>query len=137
MRPYRLSNRQRKDLAVRAAQLQIAIPLPIDSVESMTIGQMTQFVIENLRSETIKPTDIRNVREDVLCMAPAVHSGDHPLGTILSESQAIRNFHIVVEVVIATISLTDNPRHFSTRLEWPGDLSLILPRPAGQMPPKE
>ena len=123
---YRLSNRQRKDLAIRATELQIAIPIPIDWPDASDVDQLRQFVIDSLPDEHLTGDQIKSVEETSVAVSPPQQPADSPIGHILPDERAAGKFHLVAEVVIAKIATSPKPRHWSTKIEWPGDLSMIV-----------
>ena len=124
MAHYRLSGRQRKQLIERSGVLRIAIPLPLEWPDESTDDMLRRLVVKALPDDVV-PSYVRDVEETLIGVVPNTRS--HPLGVIVMGKDTRNRLHLAVSVVIATLSVDENPRHSSAPIQWPGDVSLFLP----------
>lgn len=113
---YRLSNRQRKELLVRRAEIAVAIPLPLDWPDGATDAQLREFVRRALPE--VRDEWLRDVTEEWLAIDILRAAGDvEPFGRIIDATEAAKTTHLVVSVAVAVVS-QDRPRHKRARVQW-------------------
>jgi hypothetical protein len=113
---YHLSNRQAKDLYVRATQLIVALPFPG--------GEDDDPLTYARRVLAVEPSVIASVEEaEIEHVIPVVPSGDgltRVLGKIVDGHEDGQP--TIVSVVVLVTLRYGTPRHISRYVQWPGEL---------------
>ncbi|NOX55292.1 MAG: hypothetical protein GXP27_12815 [Planctomycetes bacterium] len=117
---YHLSNRQRKELTVRAAELIIALPLPAEEADDLLAW--ARRVLANVDAR-----DIAKAEEGEIVVRPVIE-GTVPglagkLGAIVPEREATRSdvWQYAMTVVLVTLRPAGKkPRHRHSHPQWPG-----------------
>lgn len=110
---YHLSNRQRKELMVRGAELRIAIPAPMDQDYDELAFARAALAVQDIRDDWIVAAE-----EETLAISPT-GSGeglDELLGGF-TDDPAI--YSVPTVCVVATLCISDRPRHRDEKIQWP------------------
>jgi hypothetical protein len=114
-KPFKLSNRQRKELGERGSELQIAIPHPAHDVEPLEYARQSIDVLGRWIHDaevielTVQPMFGSVASSDVLptCFGQILHEDEDGTGLLTYQ----------VVAVVATICQTKKPRH-RLRTQW-------------------
>jgi len=121
---YHLSNRQRKEIFVRGAELTIALPLPIEDCDDVLAW--ARSVLGDVDSQ-----DIAEAREDEVVVRATVRAESglpKLLGKIVrdEERRAPGEWHYAAAVILVTVRHAGRePRRTYTHPQWPGGSLLV------------
>ena len=117
---YHLSNRQRKELTQRAAELLIALPLPVE--ETGDLLAWARSVLANVDAQ-----DVAAAEEGEIVVRPAVERTipglAGVLGSIVPERETTRSdvWQYAMPVVLVTLRPAGKSRrHRYSHPQWPG-----------------
>jgi len=121
---YHLSNRQRKEIYVRGAELTIALPLPVEDHEDLLAWARSVL-------GDVDPEDVAEAREDEV-IVHATLRGENGLPKLIGK--IVRNaddrlpgqWHYAAAVILVTIRHAGHEiRHAPDYPQWPGG-SLVV-----------
>jgi len=110
---FRLSNRQRKELLIRATPLLVALPAPRDCPESDS--GMLAWARRSLPEDS---GHVRRAYREDLCVAPPCGDG---LSAVIGQIVQGRSAGLCwwVDCVLVELDPPTQPRHPRTRAAWP------------------
>lgn len=119
MKPYALSNNQRKELAERAGALTIAVPIPARWMPDRepTPAEMRRLVVESI--EGIELHHVGTVSESEVVIDPwGTQRGQLP--AIVPADREREPQHLVVAVVLAEVTMAAERRGRNPKPQFPG-----------------
>lgn len=121
MKPFNLSQRQRKDLTVRGAALRIAIPHPWYEIES----NLLDWARDQIQVDDRQWIRSAEIAEITTTPNPSMEGAVGMFGQICHDTDQLDSDAITTQIVavVVTIIGTKSPRH-NTRTSW----AAIVPR---------